>query len=81
MLQSVQSSPTQRPRLAYRCELEKFHAPEYIDFLSTVTPDNVGVYPQQLAQFSIGDDCPVFDNLYDFVRLYSGASIGALLGG
>jgi histone deacetylase 1/2 len=33
---------------------------------------------QQMQQFNlgkIGDDCPVFDNLFDFCRLYAGASI------
>ena len=28
-------------------------------------------------QFNMGDDCPVFDGLYDFCSLYAGASVAA----
>lgn len=35
---------TQRPRLAYRCELERFHSPEYVDFLAKVLPETQGDY-------------------------------------
>ena len=30
----------QRPRKAYRAELLRFHAPEYVQFLADCTPDN-----------------------------------------
>jgi len=29
------------------------------------------------ARFNIGDDCPIFDGLYDFCQLYAGASLDA----
>ena len=28
-----------------------------------------------LQRFNVGDDCPVFDGIYDFCKLYSGASL------
>lgn len=58
----------QRPRLAYPMELTQFHAEDYVNFLSRVTPDNAEDLAGQLAQFNMGEDCPVFDGLYDFCR-------------
>lgn len=28
-----------------------------------------------LPSFNVGDDCPVFDGLYDFCSIYAGASL------
>merc|ERR1719198_2839399 len=52
-----------------------FHSPEYIDFVQRVTPDNQQDFSKQLQRFTVGDDCPVFDGLYDYCRVYSGGSI------
>ena len=30
-----------------------------------------------LTRFNIGDDCPIFDNMYEYVRLYSGSTLSA----
>jgi acetoin utilization deacetylase AcuC-like enzyme len=41
-----------------------------------VTPDNVNAFSKFLSRFNVGvDDCPVFEGLFDFCRLSSGASI------
>jgi histone deacetylase 3 len=29
-----------------------------------------------LGKFNVGDDCPVFDGMYDFCKLYTGGSLG-----
>lgn len=58
-------------------ELAAFHTPEYINFLATATPDNQEELNTQMIQFNMGEDCPVFDGLFDFCRLYAGASIEA----
>ena len=60
----------QRPRLAYPMELTTFHAEDYINFLSRVSPDNAEDVAAQLVQFNMGEDCPVFDGLYDFCRRF-----------
>ncbi|KAJ3202176.1 Histone deacetylase 3 [Clydaea vesicula] len=66
------------PRRATDDEIASFHSEDYVDFLKRVTPDNVTNFTKFLTRFNVGvDDCPVFDGLYDFCRLYSGASIEA----
>lgn len=67
------------PRRATREELLEFHSDDYIDFLSKVTPETVAKLPEStLAHFNIGDDCPVFDGMYDYSTIYAGATLDAL---
>eukprot|EP01026_Neomeris_dumetosa_P015139 TRINITY_DN15729_c0_g1_i5.p1 TRINITY_DN15729_c0_g1~~TRINITY_DN15729_c0_g1_i5.p1 ORF type:complete len:443 (-),score=47.68 TRINITY_DN15729_c0_g1_i5:568-1896(-) len=68
-----------RIRKAHNQELTRFHAEDYINMLSKITPVNVDRMDQEkLRKFNImTDDCPVFDGLYDFVQLYTGASLDA----
>lgn len=41
-----------------------------------MTPDNLHQYKKEmLARFNVGDDCPVFDGMFDFCRTYAGGSI------
>lgn len=68
--------------LASRQELETFHSSSYLDFLernnirigedpkSTANPINLG-------EHNTGEDCPMFDGIYDFCRQYAGASLMA----
>ena len=37
--------------------------------------DNQHEFAKQLQRFTVGDDCPVFDGLYDYCRVYTGGSI------
>jgi len=66
-----------RPRAATREELLEFHASDYIEFLKRITPDNANEFAQHFPRFNIGDDCPVFDGIYDFCSLYAGSSLDA----
>ncbi len=50
--------------MADAAQLAQFHSPDYLEFLSRVTPENVGEYTGQLSRFNINDDCPVFDGMY-----------------
>jgi len=52
-----------------------FHSSEYIEVIKNVTPENRSLYEDQLYQFNFGEDCPVFDMLYDYCCLYTGGSI------
>jgi histone deacetylase 1/2 len=58
-------------------DFTKFHTDEYIDFLTRVNPENMKSMTEQLLYFNIGEDCPIFEGLYDYCRLYS---IGSILG-
>jgi len=65
-----------RPRIADHDDLKKFHSDDYVSFLARVSPNIFGnIDESHLRRFNIGDDCPIFEGLYDFCRLYSGGSI------
>ncbi|ORZ25201.1 hypothetical protein BCR42DRAFT_479598 [Absidia repens] len=66
-----------QPRRATDNEILEFHAPDYVDFLKRVTPDNAEEFEQVFQRFNVGDDCPIFDGIYDFCQRYAGASIEA----
>uniref|UniRef100_A0A7S2K145 Histone deacetylase n=1 Tax=Leptocylindrus danicus TaxID=163516 RepID=A0A7S2K145_9STRA len=65
-----------RPRLMSPTAMTRFHSDDYINFLKSITPDNMQDYSRQLARFNVGEDCPVFDGLFEFCRLYTSGSIG-----
>jgi len=57
--------------------MSAFHSEDYINFLAKATGDNLRVYGNQMQKFNVGEytDCPVFDGLYEFTQLYTGASL------
>jgi histone deacetylase 1/2 len=65
-----------RPSPARDNELTRFHSDEYIEFLRLITPDNQHEHLRQLKRYNVGEDCPVFDGLYNFCKCYTGGSIG-----
>ncbi|KAK3592158.1 hypothetical protein CHS0354_019449 [Potamilus streckersoni] len=64
-----------RPYRASAHDMCRFHSDDYIDFLMRVSPQNVQNFTKQLGMFNVGDDCPVFDGLFDFCSMYTGASL------
>jgi histone deacetylase 1/2 len=66
-----------RPHPASAGEMTQFHSEEFISFLSKITPDNGRQYAASMQRFNAGDttDCPVFDGLFEFTQLYTGASL------
>lgn len=69
-----------RPATLY--EISEFHKEDYLHFLSTVKPDNMAEKKNtcegpNFAAFNIGDDCPIFDGMYDYCSLYAGGSLDA----
>jgi histone deacetylase HOS2 len=44
---------------------------------SRVTPDNVKEFSNVLSRFNIGDDCPIFDSMFEYCQKYAGASLAA----
>lgn len=58
-------------------DMLRFHSDEYVEFLQRVTPQNIQAvgYTKYLSHFSVGDDCPVFDGLFDFCSLVSSSPI------
>uniref|UniRef100_A0A8D9BQY6 Histone deacetylase n=1 Tax=Cacopsylla melanoneura TaxID=428564 RepID=A0A8D9BQY6_9HEMI len=66
-----------RPHKATAEEMTKFHSDEYIKFLRSIRPDNMSEYNKQMQRFNVGEDCPVFDGLYEFCQLSAGGSVAA----
>lgn len=64
-------------RRATEEELLNFHSADYIEFLQRITPENSTKFADDLKKFNIGDDCPVFDGMYDYCQYYAGASLDA----
>ena len=66
-----------RPHPATPGELAAFHSEDYVQFLSRITPDNLRQFSASMVKFAAGDmtDCPIFDGLFEFAQLYTGASI------
>lgn len=57
--------------------MTKFHSDDYIRFLRSIRPDNMSEYNKQMQRFNVGEDCPVFDGLYEFCQLSAGGSVAA----
>lgn len=55
--------------------MTQFHTDEYVDFLSRVTPDNMDSYAKEQGKYNVGDDCPVFDGLFEFCGISAGGSM------
>ncbi|GLV45010.1 Histone deacetylase 1 [Carabus blaptoides fortunei] len=66
-----------RPHKATADEMTKFHSDDYIRFLRSIRPDNMSEYNKQMQRFNVGEDCPVFDGLYEFCQLSAGGSVAA----
>jgi histone deacetylase 1/2 len=64
-----------RPHKATAEEMTKFHSDDYIRFLRSIRPDNMSDYNKQMQRFNVGEDCPVFDGLYEFCQLSAGGSV------
>ncbi len=65
-----------RPTLMPASDLTRFHSDDYINFLRLITPDNMSDYTRQLQKFNVGEDCPVFDGLFEFCQIYCSGSMG-----
>ncbi len=55
--------------------MTQFHTDEYIDFLQKVSPENMDNYQREQTKFNVGDDCPVFDGLFEFCGISAGGSM------
>ncbi|VDO31109.1 unnamed protein product [Haemonchus placei] len=66
-----------RPFPATFEEMTRFHSEEYMSFLKCASPDNLKLYNKQMLKFNVGEDCPLFDGLYEFCQLSSGGSLAA----
>ncbi|CAL2045985.1 unnamed protein product [Caenorhabditis brenneri] len=66
-----------RPFPASFEDMTRFHSDEYMLFLKSANPDNLKQFNKQMLKFNVGEDCPLFDGLYEFCQLSSGGSLAA----
>ncbi|XP_057781937.1 histone deacetylase 9 isoform X1 [Salvia miltiorrhiza] len=66
-----------RPHKAYPVELAQFHSPDYVEFLQRITPDKQVLFANEMAKYNLGEDCPVFENLFEFCQIYAGGTLDA----
>ena len=75
--------------------MSQFHSDEYVEFLNRVTPNNMHQYMKEQLKCAflfalhphrahdridnVGDDCPVFDGLFDYCSISAGGSMGVSL--
>ncbi|KAF2247388.1 hypothetical protein BU26DRAFT_459622 [Trematosphaeria pertusa] len=64
-----------RAKPASRYEMTQFHTDEYIEFLHKVTPDNMDNFAKEQSKYNVGDDCPVFDGLFEFCGISAGGTM------
>lgn len=69
------------PRKATFREITEFHKPDYIKFLEKTSTlvDNKerNSSKDDYKNYNLGDDCPVFEGLFDFCKISSGGSLCA----
>lgn len=60
-------------------EMAEFHNTDYLDFLAQVIPPDFETAERENNQlgFNFGDDCPVFDGLFNYCSLYAGGTVDA----
>ncbi|KAG6436955.1 hypothetical protein SASPL_101862 [Salvia splendens] len=66
-----------RPHKAYPVELAQFHSPDYVEFLQRISPDKQQLFANEMAKYNLGEDCPVFENLFEFCQIYAGGTLDA----
>ncbi|KAI0823012.1 histone deacetylase [Trametes gibbosa] len=64
-----------RAKPATKREMTQFHSDEYVDFLSKITPVNMNSFIKEQHKCNVGDDCPVFDGLFDYCAISAGGSM------
>ncbi|KAE8693025.1 Histone deacetylase 1 [Hibiscus syriacus] len=66
-----------RTHKAYPVEFAQFHSADYVEFLHRITPDTLHLFSNELAKYNLGEDCSVFENLFEFCQIYAGGTIDA----
>lgn len=66
------------PPRASHVELERFHSKDYVNFLQRVSPRTADQYEQYFRDYNIGEDCPIFDGIYEFCTIVTGATLSGV---
>ncbi|KAK0465300.1 histone deacetylase complex, catalytic component RPD3 [Desarmillaria tabescens] len=64
-----------RAKPATKREMTQFHSDEYVDFLNRITPSNMNSFIKEQHKYNVGEDCPVFDGLFEYCSISAGGSM------
>ncbi|CAI2355927.1 unnamed protein product [Caenorhabditis sp. 36 PRJEB53466] len=67
-----------RPKKVGPEVMKTFHSSEYVDFLEMACSKTSKSYSRQQIEFNIGDDCPIFDGLFDFCSISTAGTLKAV---
>nr|QSX72310.1 histone deacetylase 1 [Halisarca dujardinii] len=68
-----------RPHKALFSDITRYHSDDYINFLHSIRPDNQHEHHKEMVRFNVGEDCPVFDGMFEFCQISAGGSIAAAI--
>ena len=57
--------------------MTKFHSDDYVNFLRTITPENMSNHQKSMTRFNVGEDCPVCSGMYEFCQISAGGSVAS----
>eukprot|EP00667_Euglena_gracilis_P010563 EG_transcript_10766 len=71
-----------QPSYATAADMKKYHLEDYVDFINSIGPCAKDAsrregFSRELAKYNFGDDCPVFDGLWELCQLCAGGSLAA----
>lgn len=66
-----------RPKRATAYDMQRFHTPDYIDYIQKTTPETQKSHFGLLEKFGLNEDCPVFEGLFEFCQISAGGSLSA----
>ncbi|KAL7410038.1 hypothetical protein BDY24DRAFT_190347 [Mrakia frigida] len=64
-----------RAKPATKREMSQFHSDEYVEFLARITPENMQMFGREQGKYNVGEDCPVFDGLFEYCSISAGGSM------
>eukprot|EP00347_Sterkiella_histriomuscorum_P011199 403373368 len=65
------------PEFIENVDFTVYHSDDYVDVLKNLTLDNRDLYADQINRFNFGEDCPIFDGMYDYCQIYTAGSLRA----
>ncbi|CAG2109130.1 unnamed protein product, partial [Medioppia subpectinata] len=68
-----------RPHKATEEEMNRFHSPDYVHTLRRLEPDNIQNFGHEIHSYLSGEDCPIFNGMYEFCQISAGGSISGAI--
>ncbi|KAJ3425478.1 histone deacetylase rpd3 [Anaeramoeba flamelloides] len=64
-----------QPHHSSHLEMQRFHSKDYVEFLSKINPSNQNEYEEEKYKYYVGQDCPIFENMFEFCQISAGGSV------